>query len=212
MTKLSLTRLLVALGVAASLQGCVGIVVGGAVVGAFAASDRRTLGAQTEDREIQFKSGNRLGSVLGKTGHVNVSSFNRKVLLTGEVPDDAMKQEAERTVRNVEGVNVVVNELEVMGTSSFGSRSNDVLIESKVTASLVDAKDLYANAFKVVVERGNVYLMGRVTPREGDRGAQIASGVSGVARVIKVFEYITEDQLKQYESMPPEPKRTEGGN
>jgi osmotically-inducible protein OsmY len=182
---------------ALSLQGCVEMVVGGVVMGTLAATDRRTFGAQTEDQEIMLKGGNRLGSLVGDAGHVNVTSFNRKVLLTGEVKDEAMSAAAEREVAAIEGVRGTVNELEISGTSSFTSRSNDALITGKVKASLVDSKELFANAFKVVTERGIVYLMGRVTEREGRLAAQVASGVGGVKKVVKIFEYISDEELKR---------------
>lgn len=190
--------LLAACGFAAtSLQGCIGLAVGGAVMGTLAATDRRTFGAQTEDNEIIVKGESRLARLVNGPGHVNVTSFNRKVLLTGEVQDEAMKQAAEREAAAIEGVQSVTNELEIAGASSMTSRSNDALLTGKVKASFVDTKDLYVNAIKVVTEQGTVYLMGRVTPREGQLAAEVASGVGGVRRVVKVFEYITDDELKQ---------------
>lgn len=188
-----------------SLQGCLALAAGGTVVGTLAATDRRTLGAQTEDRGIMLKGETRVSKLVGDAGHVNVNSFNRKVLLTGEVRDAQMKEAVEREVAAVEGVASVVNELEVAGLSSLTSRSNDSLITGKVKASFVDAKDLFANSFKVVTERGTVYLMGRVTDREATRGAQVAAGVSGVRKVVKVFDYISEDELKQM-SMSTQPQ------
>ena len=182
---------------AVSLQGCIGIVVGGAVVGGFAATDRRTLGAQTEDKEIALKANSRLGSVVGDTGHVDVTSYNRKVLLTGEVKDEKTKQAAEQEVKQITGVQGVMNELEVIGISNFGSRSNDLFITSKHSATYIDSRDLNANSIKIVTERGTVYLLGRVTEREGKLAADLASGVSGVNRVIKMFEYISEQELKE---------------
>jgi len=187
---------------AMSLQGCFEMFVGSAVVGTFAASDRRTLGAQTEDRSIMIKGEMRASDVVGERGHVNVASFNRKVLLTGEVQDEQMKAAVEREITGIEGVKSVANELEIAGPSSFTSRASDSLITSKVAASFFDAKDLFANSFKVVTEHGTVFLMGRVTPREGDRAAEIASGISGVQRVVKVFEYISEDDLKRLTNAP----------
>lgn len=180
-----------------SLQGCVEMAVGTAVVGTLAATDRRTFGAQTEDKAIVFKGETRVANLVGDAGHVNVSSFNRRVLLTGEVRDEAMKAAVEREVANIEGVQSIVNDLEIAGVSSFTSRSNDSLITGKVKASFVDAKDLYANSIKVVTENGTVYLMGRVTQREGQRATDVARGVSGVRKVVKVFEYISEDDLRQ---------------
>jgi osmotically-inducible protein OsmY len=175
---------------AASLQGCIGMAVGGAVVGTLSATDRRTFGAQADDQAISLKGENRARNIVGSAGHVNVSSYNRKALLTGEVRDEAMKQAVEHEVADIEGVQGVVNELAVAGVSSLASRSNDTLITGKVKASFVDAKDVSANQFKVVTERGVVYLMGRVTQSEGNRAAEITRGVSGVQKVVKVFEYI----------------------
>jgi osmotically-inducible protein OsmY len=183
--------------VAVSLQGCIGMAVGGAVMGTMAATDRRTLGAQTEDQAITLKAETRIPGVVGNGGHVNIASFNRKVLLTGEVRDAAMKETVERDVAGIEGVQSIVNELEIAGTSSLTSRSNDTLITGKVKASFVDNRQISANSFKVVTERGIVYLMGRVTSREGQIATEIARGVSGVNKVVKVFEYITDDDLKQ---------------
>lgn len=180
-----------------SLQGCIEMAVGGAVIGTLAATDRRTFGAQTEDKEIVIKGETRVTNLVGNAGHVNVSSFNRKVLLTGEVRDQAMKSAVEREVGAIEGVQSIVNELEVAGVSSFTSRSNDTLITGKVKAAFVDNKELYANAIKVVTERGIVYLMGRVTSREGQLAAEVTRNVGGVQKVVKIFEYISEDDLRQ---------------
>jgi osmotically-inducible protein OsmY len=183
--------------VALGLQGCVEMAVGSAVVGTLAATDRRTLGAQTEDKTIVVKGETRAHNLVGDAGHVNVASFNRKVLLTGEVKDEATKAAVEREIGAIEGVQGVINDLEVGGVTSLTARSNDSLITGKVKASFVDTKDLYANSIKVVTERGSVYLMGRVTSREADLATEVARGVSGVHKVVKVFEYISEDDLKQ---------------
>jgi osmotically-inducible protein OsmY len=183
--------------VVTSLQGCVEMAVGSAVVGTLSATDRRTFGAQAEDKAIVFKGETRVPNVVGNAGHVNITSFNRKVLITGEVRDEAMKAAVEREVGAIEGVQSIVNDLEIAGTSSFTSRSNDSLITGKVKASFVDARDLSANSIKVVTERGVVYLMGRVTQREGQQAAEVARGVNGVQKVVKVFEYISEEDLRQ---------------
>jgi osmotically-inducible protein OsmY len=182
-----------------TLSACAPILVGGAVAGTIAATDRRTFGAQTEDKSIVVKAELKMPNIVGKNSHVNVNSFNRRVLITGEVPDDETKAKVEREVRGIEGVASVTNELEVGFTSSYTSRSNDALITSKVKLSLADAKDISANTFKVITEKGAVFLMGRVTQREGTQAADIARGVSGVTKVVKVFEYITEDESKQYQ-------------
>ncbi|CAN7176692.1 MULTISPECIES: BON domain-containing protein [Duganella] len=186
----------------ASLSGCVALVAGGAISGTLAATDRRTLGAQTEDRAIEVKGSIKLNNVVGDAGHVNINAFNRRALLTGEVRDEAMKAAAEREIRAIEGVLSVINELEVAGPASYTSRSNDALITTKVKASLVDMKDISANSYQVVTERGVVYLQGRVTQREGQIGADVARGVSGVTKVVKVFEYITEEEWKTYQPKP----------
>jgi osmotically-inducible protein OsmY len=185
-----------------SLSGCVAIVAGGAVSGTLAASDRRTFGAQTEDKTIEVKSEVKMKNVIGDAGHVNVNSFNRRALITGEVRDEAMKAAVESEVRGIEGVLSVTNELEIAGPASYTSRSNDALITGKVKASLVDMKDISANSFKVTTERGTVYLMGRVTQREGQIGADVARGVSGVNKVVKVLEYITDEEWKSYQPKP----------
>ena len=173
-------------------------------MGTIAATDRRTFGAQTEDKAIAVKGETRIANLVGSAGHVNVASFNRQVLLTGEVRDAEMKAAAGREAEAIEGVKALVNELEIAGASSYTSRSSDTLITGKVKASFVDTQDLYANSIKVVTERGTVYLMGRVTQREGTLAARIASGVSGVHKVVKVFEYISEQELKDLSNTPDE--------
>jgi osmotically-inducible protein OsmY len=191
-----LSKAIVCAALLASLSGCVEMVVGGAVMGAVATADRRTLGAQTEDKSITVKAELRVPKIAGLDAHVNIASFNRRVLLTGEVPDNAAKATVEREVRAIEGVLNVENELEVAGPSSYTSRSSDALITTKVKASLVDMKTISATSFKVVTERGIVYLMGRVTQREAQLAVDITRGVSGVQKVVKIFEYISEDELR----------------
>lgn len=192
-------RPLAALAVAASavgaLGGCAPLVVGGAMVGGgLVAIDRRTSGAQVEDQAIELKAASRVRE-LATLGHVNVTSYNRMVLITGEVPTDEDKAKVEDAISRLENVRSIVNELGVGANSSFGSRSNDTLLTTKVKATLVDAKDLQANAFKVLTERGEVFLMGRVTEREANRSADVAASVPGVKKVVRVFEVISEDEL-----------------
>ena len=195
-----------------SLQGCVELMVGSAVVGTFATADRRTFGAQTEDKSIAVKGEIRLSKALSDTAHVNVNSYNRHVLLSGEVADQQTKDKAENELTAVEGVVSVINEIQISGISNFSARSNDALITTKVKASFVDTKELYANSYKVITEGGVVYLMGRVTQREGDRAADVASSVSGVRKVVKVFEYITEEELKAMLVQPAKSEKSESGN
>jgi len=187
---------------AIGLQGCIEMAVGTAVVGTMAATDRRTFGAQTEDKTIVLKGESKISNMVGSAGHVNISSFNRKVLLTGEVPDENTRGSVEREIADIAGVQGVVNEMVVAPPTSYSSRSNDTLLTGKVKASLVDAQDISVNSYKVVTERAVVYLMGRVTQREGTRAAEIARGVAGVQKVVKVFEYITEDDVRQMSSTP----------
>lgn len=181
---------------AGTLTGCFPLVAGGVAMGAAATVDRRTLGAQTEDKSITVKAEVKLGNLGGDNGHINIASFNRKVLITGEVPDRATKDAAEREVRAIEGVQKVYNELVVAGPASYTSRSSDALVTTKVKASLVEMKTISASSFKVVTENGTVYLMGRVTQREGDVATDVVKSVSGVQRVVKLFEYITEEELR----------------
>lgn len=180
-----------------TLAGCAAAVVGGAAVGALVVVDRRTSGIQLEDEGIELRSASRLRDALGDSARITVTSYNRQVLISGEVPTDQARQQAEQIVSRVENVRSVVNDLAVMPKIALTQRSNDALITGKVKASLVDAKDLSATAFKVITERGVVYLMGRVTEREVKRATEIASRVSGVKKVVRVFEVITEDELKR---------------
>ena len=180
---------------ATTLGGCAALVVGGAVGTALMASDRRTSGVQLEDQTIEIKAGNRVREAVGERGHVSATSYSRTLLLTGEVPSEADRSAIEQTVSRIENVRATVNELAVMGSSSLTARSNDAILTSKVKASYVDAKDLQANAIKVVTERGTVFLMGRVTEREASRASDLARGVSGVQKVVRVFEILTEAEL-----------------
>jgi osmotically-inducible protein OsmY len=145
----------------ASLSACVPLVIGGAAMGgAFVATDRRTSGAQLEDEGIELRANNRIGQALSENAHINVTSYNRQVLLTGEVPTAADQQKLQELVLRVENVRSVVNEVAVLGPSSLTQRSSDTLVTGKVKATLVDAKDVQSNVFKVITERGTVYLMG----------------------------------------------------
>ena len=164
--------------------------------------DRRTSGAQLEDEGIELRAGSRLRESLGDRAHVNINSYNRQVLLTGEVPNENDKQLAETVVSKVDNVKGIVNDLAVMGNTTLAQRSSDTLVTGKVKASLVDAKELYVGAFKVVTERGTVYLMGRVTQREADRATQVARNIGGVQRVVRIFEIITEEDLRRMNPLP----------
>ena len=194
-----------ALAAALSLSACAPLVLGTAVGGAFVATDRRTSGMQLEDQGIKIKAANRIREVLKDRGNVNVNAYNRKVLLTGEVPTEADRAAAAAAAAQTENVAGVVNELAVGFNGTLSSRSNDVLVATKVRATLVDARDLMSNAFDVVVERGEVYLMGMVTEREANRAAELVSTISGVRRVVKVFEIISEEELARKLPRPVSP-------
>ena len=181
----------------ALLAGCVPMVVGTAVVGgAIVATDRRAGGSQVDDELIQMKGGSRLDEAFpdGRV-RVNVTSYNRMVLLTGQVPNDADKATVEQVVAKVDNVQSVINELSVGPATTLSERSKDAFVTTKVKASIVDSQDLFANSIKIVTHRGVVYLMGRVTEREANHAAELARGVSGVNKVVKVFEIISESEL-----------------
>ena len=192
----SRTLVAAALAAAALLAGCAPLLIGGAVVGgALVATDRRTSGSLMDDEVIEVKAKGRTGEVVGDRGTVTATSYNRMVLLTGEVPTEADRTLAEQVVARIDNVQSVVNEVTVGPMNTFGERTKDVFLAAKVKASIVDAKDLFANSIKVVVHRGIVYLMGRVTEREALRASEVARGVSGVAKVVRVFEILTEAEL-----------------
>ena len=191
---------------AVSLSACVPLVIGGAMVGGtMVALDRRTSGAQLEDEGIELRAASRIRSNVGDRVHVNLTSYNRQVLITGEVPNEQDKQLVEQIVSKVENVNTVVNELAVLGNSTLAQRSSDVLVTGRIKAALIDTKDLISSAFKVVTERGTVYLMGRVTAREADRATAIARSTSGVQKVVRVFENISEEELTRMAPTPAKP-------
>ena len=179
------------------LTACAPLLVGGAMVsGSMMAIDRRTSGAQLEDQGIELRGMSRLNESLGDRGHVSVTSYNRQVLLSGEVPNDKDKQLAEQVLSKVENVRGIVNELAVGGSSSLTQRSSDAIITGRVKAAFVDAKGLSVNAFKVVTERGTTYLMGRVTQAEAIRATEIARSTSGVQKVVRIFEYLSDEDLR----------------
>jgi osmotically-inducible protein OsmY len=190
-----------AAGALTQLTGCFALAAAGALGGTLAATDRRTLGTQLEDRQIQLKAESAIAREL-KGSNVNVTAYNRKLLLTGEVNTEEAKKRAEEVAGSVENVAAVVNELQVGFTSSLTSRAADATTTTKVKALFVDDTQLMANAFKVTTERGVVYLMGRVTEAEGERAAQTASRVSGVTRVIKVLDTISEEELARMRNQP----------
>jgi osmotically-inducible protein OsmY len=193
-----LLAILLAASMAPALSGCAALFIGGAFVGgALIVTDRRTSGTQIDDQSIELKANSRARELVGDRGHVNTTSYNRLVLVTGEVATEADKAAVEQSISRIENVRSVFNELGVTGISSLNSRSADTILTSKVKASLVDAKDILANVFKVVTERGTVYLMGRVTEREAARATEIAQRVPGVQKVVRVFDILTDAELSE---------------
>ena len=172
------------------VNGCAPLLVGGAAAtGVVVAEDRRTVGTITEDQTIEVKASNRIGDRV-KSGHVNVTSYNRMVLLTGEVADANAKAAAEKTVQGVENVRNVVNEVAISPNSALSARANDTYLTSVVKARFVDAQRFNPVHVKVVTEAGVVYLLGLVTRKEADAATQIARTTRGVQRVVRVFEYL----------------------
>jgi osmotically-inducible protein OsmY len=179
------------LALAAFLQGCAPLIVGGAVAGGAAvAVDRRQADIMATDERIEIQATNRITELFKDKGHINVTSYNRQVLLTGEAPTEALKQDAERAAATTPEVKTVTNELVIAPPSELGSRSNDTYITSLVKSRFVTAQKFNPIHVKVVTERGTVYLMGMVTKREADDATQIARTTNGVKRVVRVFEYI----------------------
>ncbi|MEY4725923.1 MAG: hypothetical protein RLZ36_550 [Pseudomonadota bacterium] len=172
------------------------LMFGGVIGGAMVASDRRSTGIQVEDEGIEQRSATAIRENFGSKEHISITSYNRQVLITGEVSTDTVRRQVESLIGRVENVRAVVNELVVGAASSSSERASDAVLVAKVKASMVDTEDVFANVYKVVGERGTIYLMGRVTQREAKRATDVVRGVSGVKRVVRVFEYITEDELR----------------
>lgn len=180
------------------LSGCFGLAVTGAAVGTMAVLDRRSLGAQTEDQAIELRGLRELNQEINNasTGSISITSFNRRILLSGQADTAQTRQRAEEVVRaRVPNILDIYNEVEVVGPADFSTRTKDASLTARVKTGLVRERDLSSNAVKVTTERSTVYLMGLVTNNEGERAAAIASQVSGVTRVVTLFEYITAEEL-----------------
>lgn len=210
MARLGVACLLVAV---ALCGGCAAVVVGaGGVAAVNALEDRRTAGTQVEDEANELRAVNRIAERFSDGVHVNVTSFNRVVLLTGEVPDAATRDAIEKIAAGLPNVRSVANELEVAGTASLASRSNDSLITSKVKVRFIDARRFNALHVKVITEAAVVYLMGIVTEEEGNAAAEVARTTGGVRKVVKILEYCkpTEDPCRPSGPPPSQQARTDG--
>jgi osmotically-inducible protein OsmY len=182
-----LSSLVIAAGL---LHGCAPILIGAGGAMAYSTlEDRRTTGVQIDDEGIELRAGNRIGERYSNAVHVNSTSYNRSVLLTGEVPDAPTREDIEKIVRAVPGVRGVSNELEIAGNSSLGARTNDSFVTSKVKARFIDGGKFSHVHIKVITENGVVYLLGIVTEAEADEAADIARTVAGVRKVVKIFDY-----------------------
>lgn len=183
------------MGAVMLLQGCAPLALGTVVGTVLVSVDRRTAGTQLEDQTIELKAAAKAREFFADRAHVSVTSYNNIVLLAGEVATAADKQKIVKAVSELDNVKNVVNDLEIGFPSSLTARAGDTVVTAKVRASLIDEKDLTASAFKVTTERGIVYLMGRVTEREAKRATQITQGISGVNKVVQVFDLISESEL-----------------
>lgn len=188
-----LTLATAALAALLLLQGCIEMMVVGTGVAVATVEDRRTTGAQLEDRGIELRAANRIDDRFGERVHTNVTSYNRYVLLTGEVEDEATRTEIETLTRGVPNVLGVSNDLQIAGKSSTTSRSNDTLITSKVKTRFADANRFNVFHVKVVTEAAVVYLLGIVTEQEAADAVEIARTTAGVRKVVKMFEYCKPD-------------------
>ena len=183
-----LFRMLLLIALIPALQGCFPIVAGG--VGITMASDRRTSGIFIEDQGIELKTQSRLSEKLKDQAHVNVTSYNLALLLTGEAPTELLRADAESVVKTIPNVRQVFNELAIAPVTSFVNRSNDSLITTKVKARMVDANKFNIVHVKVVTEASTVYLLGIVTRKEAEDATEIARTTTGVIKVVRLFEYL----------------------
>lgn len=197
MRKKLIAALLIGASVLPALQGCFPVVAAGVGTGVFATLDRRSLGTQTEDESIEWKAGSRVGEKLKDRGHFNFTSYNRKVLLSGEVASEDVKAEAERIVAGIANVQGVYNELIVGASSSLTDRSNDSFITSKVKSRSVDSGKFNPLHVKVVTEAGTVFLLGMLTQAEADAAIQVARTTAGVKKVVPLLEIITPARARE---------------
>lgn len=199
---------LLCLAAAIWLAGCAPLVVGAGAASALSVSeDRRSSGAQLDDQSIEWRASSRIGERFGSKVHVNITSYNRNVLLTGEVPDERMRGDVDNLVRSVPSVSGTTNELVVAEATSLGSRTTDSYITSKIKTRFLDAAQFNAMQVKVVTEGGVVYLMGIVTDKEANDAVEIARTTGGVRKVVKMFEYCKPtDEVCRPPPPPPPPK------
>ena len=178
------------------LQGCIPLAATGIGAAALMVDDRRSTGVYVEDENIEWKARGRLVERFKDT-HVNVTSFNLTVLLTGEVPAEQMRTEVADAIRAIPSVKNVVNELVIGGNTAYTARANDGLITTNVKTRFINNGKFSINHVKVVTESGTAFLMGIVTRDEADAATELARTTAGVSRVVKVFEYIENTGKRQ---------------
>ncbi|MDY0071438.1 MAG: BON domain-containing protein [Thauera sp.] len=196
-------RLLGALAIASTLpllQACFPVVATGVGAAGAMVADRRTSGAYVEDESIEWKVASRIRERLGDVVHINITSYNRIVLLTGEAPSQQLRDQLDGLVAEVDNVRSVVNEVAIAPKSALTARGNDTLITSNVKARFLDAGQFSAHNVKVVTEANVVFLLGIVTRSEADNAAEIARTSKGVSKVVRVFEYISDEEARQFDN------------
>ncbi len=204
--------LLLATALSASLSACLPVLVTGVGASVLMATDRRTSGTYVEDEEIELKIVGRVNEKLGNQVHLNATSFNRKVLLTGEAPSADIKAQIKAIAAGVPNVASVIDDVQLAGISSLSSRSNDTVITSKVKARFVDANKFSANHVKVVTEASVVYLVGMVTQREADAAIEVTRTTAGVRKVVNVTEIISEAQARDIDNRDNRQQRSQSGS
>ena len=183
-----------------AVQGCIPVIVGGTGMAVAMVSDRRSSGTYVEDEGIEWKVGARIRERFGDSVHINVTSYNRNVLLTGEAPSETVRSELDRIVASVDNVRGVINEVAIGPNSALTARGNDTLITSNVKARFVDSGSFSAHNVKVVTEANVVFLLGVVTRSEADAAAEVARTSKGVRKVVRVFEYISEEEARRLDN------------
>ncbi|MDR1351212.1 MAG: BON domain-containing protein [Zoogloeaceae bacterium] len=183
-----------------ALQGCFGVALVGVTTGVMAVVDRRSIGVQTDDAAIELKAAARLSESLTKVSHANFTSYNRRVLITGEAPNETVKAQIAAEVARIENVQGVLNEIVIAGNSGLASRSNDAFISSKVKARFIDADQFTASHVKVVTEAGAVFLLGIVNAREAAAAIQVARTTKGVMKVVNALVIESDEEIHRIEN------------
>lgn len=209
MKKIRLTLVLATLATALPmLQGCIPAIIGGAAVGVMSVYDRRSTGVQTDDETTEWKAAQAIPEKFRTFSHVNFTAYNRRVLITGEVPSAEAKAIIGEQTQQLAGVKEIFNELNIAPASPLGNRSNDSYITSKLKARLVDSNQLSAIHVKVVTENGVAYLMGIVNEREAKVAVAIARTTDGVRRVVNILEVVSEADTKRIDTSSVGSSRT----